>query len=110
MSADKSIKINKSNLSQEYNPETFSVTAGSLNMFNDHRSIAQKLKNNNPYTITVIMILSILFWNNKHLFKLYRVISSKNFLRLLFLVMILAELYLKGDEEEMIRGNTLLMK
>ena len=66
MSADKSIKINKSNLSQEYNPETFSVTAGSLKMFNDHRSIAQKLKNNNPYTITVIIdTLNPKFWNNK---------------------------------------------
>ena len=31
----KSIKINKSNLSQEYDPEIFSVTASSLNTFDE---------------------------------------------------------------------------
>ena len=66
----KVIKINKSNLSQEYDPEIFSVTASSSNTFNDHRIIAQNLKDKNLYTITVIIdSLNPKFRNNKKYIK-----------------------------------------
>lgn len=62
----KIIKINKSNLTQEYDPEIFSVASNSLNTFKDHIEIAQKLKDKNPYTITVIIdVLNPKFFNNK---------------------------------------------
>jgi len=55
MTKAKNIKINKPNLSRKYDPEIFSVAAGSLYKFDDHKEIAQKLKNKNPYTVTIII-------------------------------------------------------
>lgn len=62
----KSIKINKSELILEYDPEIFSVAGNSFDSFADHKEIAQKLENKNPYTITVIIDnLNPKFYNNK---------------------------------------------
>ncbi len=66
MPINKIIKISKSNLIQEYDPEIFSVATSSIEAFSDHMVIAQKLKDKNPYTITVIIdSLNQKFWNNK---------------------------------------------
>jgi len=60
------IKINKSRFTREYDREILSVTGTSLNSFTDHREIARKLKDKNPYTITVIIdTLNPKFRNNK---------------------------------------------
>lgn len=65
MSIEKSIKISKSNLSSKYDPEIFSVVEYASSIPDDHKKIAQKLKNKNPYTITVIIdSLNPKFWNN----------------------------------------------
>lgn len=66
MSIKKSIKINKSNLNQNYDSEIFTVSGHALDVSYEYESIAQKLKNKNPYTITVIIEnLDYKFWNNK---------------------------------------------
>lgn len=62
----KTIKINKSDLTEKYDSEIFSVSEASFNSFADHKEIARKLKNKNSYTITVIIEnLDQKFWNNK---------------------------------------------
>ena len=66
MFTDKIIKIDKSNLGREYDSDIFSVDAHPVRDFYDHKEIAQKLKNDNPYTITVIIdSLNTKFLNNK---------------------------------------------
>lgn len=70
MPVEETIKIDKSNLTQEYDPEIFSVFGSASDMFDDHKVIARKLKNKNPYTITVIIdSLDSRFWNNKNYVK-----------------------------------------
>lgn len=60
------IKINKIHLSQKYDPAILSVTGAFFSALPSHKKIAQKLKNKNPYTITVIIDrLNSRFWNNK---------------------------------------------
>lgn len=60
------IKINKSDLILKYDPEIISVAGASFDFLADHREIARRLKNKNPYTITVIIDnLNSKFWNNK---------------------------------------------
>jgi hypothetical protein len=62
----KNIKIDKSNLSQKYDPEIFAIQEHAFDGLNDHKAIARNLKNKNPYTITVIIDnLNSKFWNNK---------------------------------------------
>lgn len=88
MAAIESIKIDKFNLNQNYDPEIFSIDGYALDVLDDHKAIAKKLKNKNPYTITIIIDnLNPKFWNNKkyvektHLSKqsLYRELLYKYF-------------------------------
>ncbi len=66
MFTGKVIKIEKSSLGHGYDPAIFSVGTYPTKELYDHKEIAQKLKNNNPYTITVIIdSLNPKFWNNK---------------------------------------------
>lgn len=63
---NKTIKIKKSSLTQEYNHGILAVDDGSFDSFSNHKEIARKLKNKNPYTITIIIDnLNPKFWNNK---------------------------------------------
>ena len=59
------IKIDRTNLFREYDPEIFSADDVCRDPFANHKEIARKLKNKNPYTITVIVDnLNPKFWNN----------------------------------------------
>lgn len=51
----KTIKINATTLKSEYAPEIFAVDEVSFEHFKDHEDITKKMKNKNPYTITVII-------------------------------------------------------
>jgi len=58
--------MNQIKLDKKYDPEIFSVADFSFDSLADHKDIARKLKNKNPYTITVIIDkLDSKFWNNK---------------------------------------------
>lgn len=60
------IKINQTKLIQKYDSGIFSVANVGWDSFVSHEEIARKLKNRNPYTITVIIdCLNSKFWNNK---------------------------------------------
>lgn len=62
----KVININKSKLDKQYAAGIFSMAGASFGSFGSHKEIAQKLKNKNPYTITVIVNnLNPKLWNNK---------------------------------------------
>lgn len=62
----RSIKINKSKLIQKYNSEILSVAECAFNVPSNHKEIVQKLKNKNPYAVTVIIEnLNSKFWNNQ---------------------------------------------
>ncbi len=66
MKKSKIIKIDESKLIQEYDPSVFSVANFGEDAFASHEEIARKLKNKNPYTITVIIDnLNWKFQNNK---------------------------------------------
>ncbi len=85
MLVNKSIKINKSKLSQEYNPEIFSISEHAFDVLNDHKTIAQKLKNKNPYTITIIIDnLDPKFWNNKKYVEKTRMPIQSHYMELLY--------------------------
>jgi len=59
------IKISKTNLIREYDPEIFLVDNICRDPLANHKEIARKLKNKNPYAITVIVDnLNPKFWNN----------------------------------------------
>lgn len=63
---NKNIKINSSNLVRKYDVGILTVDEHYLDLFSTHKEIAKKLKNKNPYTITVIIDnLNSKFWNNK---------------------------------------------
>ena len=63
---DKIIKINKCDLTRDYDPGILRVDDNSFDSFADHKEIARRLKNKNPYAITVIIDnLNSKFWNNK---------------------------------------------
>lgn len=85
MSVEKSIKINKCNLTQEYDPEIFSVSGNSFNIFDNHKAIAKKLKNKNPYTITIIIDnLNPKFWNNKKYVEKTQILKQSLYVELLY--------------------------
>ena len=66
MPKNKNIKIDKFNLTQEYDAEILAVDEYHYGSFSNHKEIAQKLKNKNPYTVTIIIDnLNPKFWNNK---------------------------------------------
>lgn len=81
----KIIKITKENLPQNHNGDIFSVAEHSYEYFGDHQEIARKLKDKDPYTITIIIdSLSHKFWNNKKYVKKTKETISPLFNELLF--------------------------
>ena len=85
MAVNKNIKINKSKLSQEYDSEIFSISEHAFDVPNDHKAIAQELKNKNPYTITVIINnLDPKFWNNKKYVEKTQVPIQSRYMELLY--------------------------
>lgn len=66
MEKHKIIGMNQIKLDKKYDPGIFSVADFSFNSFVDYKDIARRLKNKNPYTVTVIIDnLDPKFWNNK---------------------------------------------
>jgi hypothetical protein len=66
MEKHKIIDMKQIKLDKKYDPEIFLVADFSFDSLVDHKDIARRLKNKNPYIITVIIDnLSPKFWNNK---------------------------------------------
>ncbi len=66
MSTNEIIKIDKFNLTQEYDAEILAVDDYYHDSFSTHKEIAKKLQSKNPYTVTIIIDnLNSKFWNNK---------------------------------------------
>lgn len=77
--------INQSKLKKEYDSEIFSALSASFDPLNSHKEIEKKLKNKNPYSITVIINnLNPKLWNNKKYIEKTRMAIQSRYTELLY--------------------------
>src|SRR3989339_256819 len=85
MNRTKIIKIKQDGLSEDYNHDIFLVADHYSGYFPDHKEIANKIKDNDPHTITIIINnLSDKFWNNKKYVKKTREFIPSIYSKLLY--------------------------
>jgi hypothetical protein len=99
MSVDIIIRIDQSSLDHGYDPEIFLVDTYPAKELYDHKEIAQKMKNNSPYTITVIIdSLDPKFWNNKKYVEKTQTLKQSLYTGLLYECLFAEFGNLKGNE------------